>query len=80
MRVDQNLNCRLVPGTDISRAFLASALGHLGRVDEARAVWGELMELNPNYSFEAHVGRLPFKNQADVARIKDGLIKARLVE
>ena len=64
---------RLVPGTDISRAFLASALGHLGRVDEAREVWRELMEINPNYSFDAHVGRLPFRNPADVDRIRNGL-------
>ena len=29
----------LVPKTDFSRAVLASALGHLGEVDEARRVW-----------------------------------------
>jgi adenylate cyclase len=33
-----------VPGTDFSRALLASALGHLGEVDEARRVWKELEE------------------------------------
>jgi adenylate cyclase len=71
---------RLVPGTDISRAFLASALGHAGRMDEARQVWRELKEINPKYSFDEHVGRLPFKNKADVDRIKDGLIKAGLPE
>jgi adenylate cyclase len=32
----------LVPGTDFSRAVLASALGHLGDLDEARRIWGEL--------------------------------------
>jgi adenylate cyclase len=69
---------RLNPGTDLSRAFLASALGHLGRTDEARQAWRELKEINPGYSFDEHVGRLPFKNKADVDRIKDGLIKAGL--
>ena len=69
---------RLVPGTDVSRAFLAAALGHLGRVDEAREVWRELMEINPNYSFDAHVGRLPFRNPADVDRIRQGLTAAGL--
>ena len=29
----------LVPETDFSRAVLASALGHLGEVDEARRIW-----------------------------------------
>src|SRR5208282_1668745 len=39
----------LVPGTDFTRAVLASALGHLGDVDEARRVWHELKEINPKY-------------------------------
>ena len=41
----------LVPETDFSRAVLASALGHLGEVDEARRIWRELKEINPKYSF-----------------------------
>ena len=68
----------LVPKTDITRAFLASALGHLQEVQEARRVWRELKEINPKYSFDEHVGRLPFKNQADVERIREGLTKAGL--
>jgi adenylate cyclase len=71
---------RLNPGTDLSRAFLASALGHLGQMDEARQVWRELKEISPKYSFDEHVGRLPFKNPADVARIREGLTKAGLLE
>jgi len=67
---------RLVPKTDLSRAFLAVALGHLGEAEEARRVWGELMEINPKYSFAEHVGRLPFQNQADVDRLREGLVKA----
>jgi adenylate cyclase len=69
---------RLVPGTDFSRAPLASALGHLGEIDEARRIWRELMEINPKYSFSEHFGRLPFKRQEDVQRIVDGLAKAGL--
>jgi adenylate cyclase len=71
---------RLFPSTDISRAFLASTLGHLGRIDEAGQVWRELQEANPKYAFDEHAGRLPFTNRADVDRIKEGLIKARLLE
>ena len=69
----------LVPRTDFSRALLASALGHLGEFDEARFVWGELREINPNYTFVEHVGRQPFRRLEDVERIADGLRKARLL-
>jgi adenylate cyclase len=68
----------LVPETDMTRAYLAAVLGHLGEVDEARRVWGELMVINPNYSFAESIGRMPFQNQADVERITDGLRRAGL--
>jgi adenylate cyclase len=29
------------PATDSSRMLLAACYGHLGRIDEARAAWGE---------------------------------------
>ena len=60
----------------LSRAFLAVALGHLGEAEEAGRVWRELMEINPKYSFAEHVGRLPFRNQADIDRLAEGLSKA----
>ena len=66
----------LSPKTDLSRAFLTVALGHLGEVEEAGQVWRELMEINPKYSFAEHVGRLPFRNKADVDRLAEGLSKA----
>jgi adenylate cyclase len=44
--------------TDLSRAFPASALGHLGRLEEARQIWRELKEINPRYSYTDHIGRL----------------------
>jgi adenylate cyclase len=68
------------PRTDLSRAFLASALGHLSRLDEARQVWRELMEINPRYSYVDHFGRLPFRNPADADKFTDGLRKAGLAE
>jgi adenylate cyclase len=68
----------LVPGTDYSRAILASALGHLGEIDEARRVWRELKDINPQYSFSEHFRRQPFKNKDDVRRIAEGLAKAGL--
>ena len=60
------------------RAILASALGHLGEIDEARRIWRELKEINPKYSFNEHFARQPFKNEKDVRRIADGLAKAGL--
>jgi len=69
----------LVPTTDFSRSLLASALGHLGELDEARRVWHELKDINPKYSFAEHMGRLPFKNPDDAQRITEGLKKAGLL-
>ena len=69
----------LVPGTDFSRVLLASALGHLDEVDEARGIWQELKKINPKYSFSEHFGRQPFKREEDVQRIAEGLAKAGLL-
>jgi adenylate cyclase len=68
----------LAPETDLTRAFYASALGHLGRLEEAREVWRDLKRINPKYSFAGHIGRLPFRKKADVERIAAGLTKAGL--
>ncbi len=70
----------ITPTTDLSRALLASALGHLGRAEEARQIWRELKEINPRYSYADHIGRLPFRNPADADKFTDGLRKAGLVE
>jgi adenylate cyclase len=67
---------QLAPKTDLSRAFLAVALGHLGQAEEAGRVWRELMEINPKYSFAEHVGRLPFRDRADIDHLAEGLGKA----
>ncbi len=68
----------LTPETDLSRSLLAAALGHLGRVEEARRVWRELVEINPNYSVDVHLARLPFRDPAKARRIAEGLAKAGL--
>jgi adenylate cyclase len=66
------------PTTDLSRGLMISALGHLGRVDEARDVRHELKEINPDYSFVKHVGRLPLKDRAVLELLLDGYKKAGL--
>ena len=55
----------ITPTTDLSRALVASALGHLGRAEEARQVWRELKEINPRYPYSDHFRRLPFRNPAE---------------
>ena len=69
---------RLAPETDTSRSSLASALGHLGEIEEARRVWAELKKINPRYSFAERMARLPFRDPADAAKIAAGLAKAGL--
>jgi adenylate cyclase len=68
----------LVPETDVTRSALASVLGHLGEVDEARRIWAELKKINPKYSFTEHMARLPFSDPAAVNMIAEGLAKAGL--
>lgn len=68
----------LVPDSDFSRAFLAAALGHTGEIEEAKRVWNELKEINPDYSFDEHIRRWPFEEE-DVQRIKEGLENAGLL-
>jgi adenylate cyclase len=48
----------------------------LGQAEEAGRVWRELMEINPKYSFAEHVGRLPFRDRADIDHLAEGLGKA----
>ncbi len=66
------------PNTDLSRALLASALGHLDKAEGALQIWRELANVNPRYSFKDHIGRLPFRNPLDADKFMEGLRKAGL--
>jgi adenylate cyclase len=68
---------RIVPDTDIGRAMLVSTLGHLGELEEAKRVWGELMELKPDYSVTVHVNSV-FHNAEYGRAIIEGFEKAGL--
>ncbi len=63
----------LTPGSDISRAYLAVTLGLAGAEEAARAVWAELMAINPDYSFDAHMHRLPWQRPDQIAYLRGGL-------
>jgi len=65
--------------TDVSRALLAASLGHLGRVDEARAAWQETLRVNPGYSLDYRRKVLPYKNPANFELVVEGLRKAGVV-
>jgi TolB-like protein/tetratricopeptide (TPR) repeat protein len=69
----------IVPETDMSRSYLTSALGHLGRFDEARRVHEELMEVNAKYDLAAHLARIANLAEGYTERIFAGWHKAGLL-
>lgn len=74
------LNQRLKrdPQSVIGHALLASTLGNLDRIDEARGVLDRLFQLAPDFSIERRRNILPFRNPADFERRLDGFKKAGL--
>jgi tetratricopeptide (TPR) repeat protein len=64
------------PNSETSHALLASCYGHLGRFDEARAAWSEVMRLAPDFSIEHRRRVLPFRDPAIFEHRVDGLRKA----
>jgi adenylate cyclase len=66
------------PNTDASRMLLAACYGHLGRLEEARLAWAELLKVNPEFSLTQRARVLPYKQSSDFQRIVDGLAKAGL--
>jgi adenylate cyclase len=67
----------LMPDTDWSRGYLASALGHLGKVEEARQVWAELMAINPKYAMAERLHRNAVQPR-QIEMVLDGARKAGL--
>ncbi|MDX1374292.1 MAG: tetratricopeptide repeat protein [Burkholderiales bacterium] len=68
------------PGSDVTRAYLASLYGHTGRSEEARAMWRGLMEVNPKYTAEHTLRVLPYKDRAPLDQFIEGLRKAGLAQ
>ena len=63
-----------------AHAILASALGHAGRLDEARIALDECVRQLPGLTLSDHRLKRPFRRAADQQRFLDGLRKAGLVE
>ena len=59
---------------------LASMLGELGRLDEAREAARDVLRQEPRFSIKAYTGGLSYRNLADVERIAEGLRRAGLRE
>jgi adenylate cyclase len=53
--------------------LLAATYGQMGRLDEAREQWREVIRVNPAYSLEHGRKVLPYKNPADFETVVDGL-------
>ena len=68
----------LIGGEPGNREIAPPAFGHLGEVDGARRIWGELKEINPKYSFNEHIARQPLRPE-DAERVASGLAKAGLL-
>ncbi len=69
------------PGVDYGpSANLTSALGELGRQDEAREAARDVLRQEPDFSIKAYTNGLSYRNPADLERIANGLRQAGLPE
>jgi adenylate cyclase len=68
-----------MPRSDVTRVYLASLYGNTGRIEQARTLWAEAMEINPEFSAEHLLGLLPYADPAPLERFADGLRKAALL-
>ena len=59
---------------------LAVAYAHLGRMDDARGEVAEALQLVPDLSIHGLANRMPYRDQAVLTRVMDGLRKAGLPE
>ena len=63
-----------------AHVYLAASYGHLGRLEEAKAVFAEAFRLNPVLSADRARAYIPYKNPVDMARLFDGLRSAGVLE
>ena len=52
---------------------LASTLGELGRLDEAKEVAREILRREPSFSIKAYMAGLSYRNPGDSERMAEGL-------
>jgi adenylate cyclase len=68
----------LSPNTDNARAMLASVLGHLGEIEEAKQLWQEVIEITPEFSMRQRMDLMVFEGHGDVSLVYEGLELAGL--
>jgi adenylate cyclase len=60
----------------MTRFYLAALYGRTGRHDEARRLWDELLEINPDFSVDHLRRSLPYRDESLFDRFLRGLRQA----
>ena len=66
------------PKSETSYALLASCFGHLGRIEESREAWAQVLRIAPDFSLERRRRVLPYRTPEIFERRVEGLRKAGL--
>jgi tetratricopeptide (TPR) repeat protein len=66
------------PHSETSYALLASCYGHLGRIEESREMWLQVLRIAPDFSLERRRRVLPYRTPEIFERRIEGLRKAGL--
>jgi TolB-like protein/Flp pilus assembly protein TadD len=66
------------PNSATSYALLASCYGHLGRIEESREAWAQVLRNEPGFSLERRRRVLPYRTPEIFERRIEGLRKAGL--
>jgi adenylate cyclase len=69
---------RVEANNQVAHVYLIASYIALGREKEACGVTAELLRINPNFSVDHFIKRIPFKNQSENDRLADALYKAGL--
>ncbi len=71
-RLERNQN------SETTYALLASCYGHLGKIEESREAWAQVIRIAPNFSLERRRRILPYRTPEIFERRIEGLRKAGL--
>lgn len=66
------------PHSETSYALLASCYGHLGKIEESREAWAQVLRIAPDFSLERRRRVLPYRTPEIFERRIEGLRKAGL--
>jgi TolB-like protein/cytochrome c-type biogenesis protein CcmH/NrfG len=66
------------PHSETTYALLASCYGHLGRIEEGREAWAQVLRIAPDFSLERRRQILPYRTPEIFERRIEGLRKAGL--